>query len=297
MLAITPATLEESVNTANSIKTKVKTKPFKDDIPPGSDKAILTLADGSTIVLDDAQDGDLTHQGNTKLIKLNGKLAYDPSKNNPGEIVYNTISTPRGGKFKIELPDGSLVWLNAASSLHFPTAFRGKSRKVEMTGEAYFEIAKNKDNPFIVTVNGAEVQVLGTHFNVMAYNDEESVKATLLEGSVKFVNGGNSSMLVPGQQAQLQKNGEIKTLSHVDTDHVISWKNGMFHFENADIREVMRQLSRWYNVEVVYKGQILRDPLHAEMPLNTNLSDALNALESTGSAKFEIDDNKIIVTQ
>ena len=284
-------------NTGNLAKTRIKSSPFKNDIPPGSDKAILTLADGSTIVLDDAQDGDLTHQGNTKLIKLNGKLAYDPLKNNPGEIVYNTISTPRGGKFKIELPDGSLVWLNAASSLHFPTAFTGKSRKVEMTGEVYFEIARNKDNPFIVNVNGSEVQVLGTHFNVMAYNDEDAVKTTLLEGSVKFVSGTNSSMLVPGQQSQLLKNGEIKTLNHVDTDYVISWKNGMFHFENADIEDVMRQLSRWYNVEVVFKGQKLHDPLHAELPLNTNLSDALNALESTGSAKFEIEGKKIIVIQ
>jgi len=274
-----------------------KTNSYNNDVPPGSDKAILTLADGSTIALDDAQDGDLTNQGNTKLIKLNGQLAYDPIKNKPGEIVYNTITTPRGGKFKIELPDGSIVWLNAASSLHFPTAFAGKSRKVQMTGEAYFEIARNKDKPFIVDVNGAEVQVLGTHFNIMAYDDEESMETTLLEGSVKFTSGKNFNTLVPGQQSQLMKNGELKMVNHVDVESVVSWKNGMFHFQNADIEEVMRQLSRWYNVEVVFKGQSVHDPLHAELPLNTNLSDALNALESAGSAKFQIEDKRIIVTQ
>jgi ferric-dicitrate binding protein FerR (iron transport regulator) len=278
-------------------KTSAKTITYKNDVSPGTDKAMLTLADGSTIVLDDAHNGNLLNQGNTQLTKLDGELAYDAITAANAEVVYNTISTPRGGKFKIELSDGSVVWLNAASSLHFPTAFAGKTRKVEMTGEAYFDIAKNKDKPFIVTVNGAEVQVLGTHFNVMAYPDEETVKTTLLEGSVKFTNGNHSSMLVPGQQSQLLKNGELKTLDNIDVDYVISWRRGMFHFENADIEDVLRQLSRWYDVEVEFKGRKLHDPLHAEFPLNTNLSDALNALESTGSAKFEIEGKKIIVTQ
>jgi len=274
-----------------------KTTPFKNDVPPGSDNAILTLADGSTIILDDAHNGNLQNQGNTKLIKLDGELSYDPLTAASTEIVYNTISTPRGGKFKIELSDGSVVWLNAASSLHFPTTFTGKTRQVEMTGEAYFDVAKNKNKPFIVKVNSAEVKVLGTHFNIMAYQDEEEVKTTLLEGSVKFTNGNNSNMLVPGQQLQLLKNGELKTFNNVDVDYVTSWRNGMFHFENADIEHVMRQLSRWYNVDVEFKGPKLHDPLHAELPFNTNLSDVLSALESAGSARFEIQGKKIIVIQ
>ena len=141
------------------------------------------------------------------------------------------------------------------------------------------------------------VEVLGTHFNINSYEEESSVKTTLLEGSVKFISGNNSSMLIPGQQLQLLKNGELKTLNNVDVDYVTSWRNGMFHFENADIENVMRQLSRWYDVDVEFKGKKQHDPLHAELPFNTNLSDALNALELTGSAKFEIDGNKIIVIQ
>jgi len=166
-----------------------------------------------------------------------------------------------------------------------------------MTGEAYFDVAKNKNKPFIVKVNSAEVKVLGTHFNIMAYQDEEEVKTTLLEGSVKFTNGNNSNMLVRGQQLQLLKNGELKTFNNVDVDYVTSWRNGMFHFENADIEHVMRQLSRWYNVDVEFKGPKLHDPLHAELPFNTNLSDVLSALESAGSARFEIQGKKIIVIQ
>jgi ferric-dicitrate binding protein FerR (iron transport regulator) len=282
--------------------TTTKNKPFKNDVPPGGDKAVLTLADGSTIVLDDAQNGNLTQQGNTKVIKLNGKLAYDPAKAGAGEIVYNTISTPRGGKYQIELPDGTQVWLNAASSLHFPTAFIGRERKVEITGEAYFEVAPltpkgGQKIPFIVSVNGSEIEVLGTHFNVMAYSDEDAVKTTLLEGSVKFVNGNNTSLLKPGQQSQLLRNGQVKVVSDVDVENVISWKNGMFQFENADMETVMRQLSRWYDVEVVFKSKKLHDPLHVEIPFNTNLSDALKILEEAGTAKFEIEGKRIIVIQ
>jgi transmembrane sensor len=264
---------------------------------PGTDNAVLTLADGSTIMLDDAHNGNLQNQGNTTLTKLDGELTYDPSSATSAEVVYNTISTPRGGKFKIELSDGSIVWLNAGSSIHFPTTFAGETRQVEMTGEAYFDISKNKEKPFVVKVNGAEVKVLGTQFNIMAYPDEDQMKTTLLEGSVKFVSGNNSSMLIPGQQLQLLKTGGLKILNGVDVDYVTAWRNGMFHFENADIEQVMRQLSRWYNVDVEFKGQKLSDPLHAELPFNTNLSDVLAALESTGSARFVIEGKKIVVIQ
>ena len=275
-------------------KTDQNENRFKDDVSPGGDKAILTLADGSTILLNDAQNGTLGRQGNSKIIKLDGKLTYDPAGKNSKEIVYNTISTPNGGQYQLELPDGSLVWLNSTSSIHFPTSFVGKERRVEVAGEAYFEVAKNRDMPFIVSVAGAEVQVVGTHFNVNAYKDENDVKTTLLEGSVKFVHGTNAEMLKPGQQSQLSTNGTVNVVNNVDVERVVAWKNGLFDFESAGIEAVMRQLSRWYDVEIEYKGKT-DDLFIAEMRRNIKLSDALKALELTGRVKFDIQGKKIIV--
>ncbi|MBD0285841.1 MAG: FecR domain-containing protein [Flavisolibacter sp.] len=277
-------------------KTDVNKKDYQRDVPPGGDKAILTLADGSTIMLDEAQNGTLTQQGGTKVMKLGGKLTYNSPTfgGGKGEALYNTLSTPRGGQYQVALPDGSQVWLNAASSIHFPAAFAGKERRVEITGEAYFEVAKNKDMPFIVSISGAEVQVLGTHFNIMAYKEEEAVKTTLLEGSVKFVSGNKESLLQPGQQSQLTKEGQVKVVSGVDVHAVIAWKNGHFDFEGADIGSVMRQFSRWYDVEVIYNKKV-DDLFYAEIPRNTTLSDALKALELTGKVQFKIEGRKIIV--
>jgi transmembrane sensor len=286
--------LSDKIGKKGIVKSEIDQQRFKNDVLPGGDKATLTLADGSTIVLDDAQNGILAQQGNSKIIKLDGKLSYDPTNKNSREIVYNTISTPKGGQYQLELPDGSQVWLNATSSIHFPTSFIGNERRIEVTGEAYFEIARDPNMPFIVSVNNAEVQVLGTHFNVNAYDDEDNVKTTLLEGSVKFVNDGNTNILKPGQQAQLTKEGMIKVVSNVDVDEVVAWKNGMFDFDNARIETVMRQLSRWYDVEIEYKGK--NDDLFiAEMRRKINLSDALKALELTGKVKFDIQGKKIIV--
>lgn len=276
-------------------KTEVNKTGYKGDALPGGEKAVLTLADGSTIVLDDAQNGALTSQGKTKIIKIDGKLAYNSDDAESKEIVYNTISTPRGGQYQIELADGSQVWLNAASSLRFPTAFTGKERRVEVTGEAYFEVAKSKSMPFIVSVNGAEVQVLGTHFNVNAYRDEKVVKTTLLEGMVKFVKGSSSSMLRPGQQSQLTQDGLVKVVSGIDLDNVMAWKNGMIHFEYADIETVMRYLSRWYDVDVDFINKNNKDKFYIEMPQSSKLSDVLRVLELTGKQKFEIEGKKIVV--
>jgi ferric-dicitrate binding protein FerR (iron transport regulator) len=192
------------------------------------------------------------------------------------------------------LPDGSQVWLNAASSLRFPTTFAGKERRVEITGEVYFEVAKNKAMPFIVSVYGAEIQVLGTHFDVMAYNDEPAFKTTLLEGSVKFVKDGNYTMLKPGQQSQLTKSGQLKVVSNVNLTTEVAWKNGFFDFEGLNFETIARQLSRWYNVEVIYDKKI-DDLFYAEIPRNTKLSDVLKALELTGKVHFEIEGTKIIV--
>lgn len=284
----------ENYNNSEIVKAESRDKRFKNDVLPGEDKAVLTLADGSTIMLDDVKNGILTQQGNTKVIKLAGKLAYDPADAESKEVLYNSIVTPRGGQYQIELPDGSLVWLNAASSLRFPTAFIGKDRRVEITGEAYFEVTKNKSMPFIVNVEGSEIQVLGTHFNVMAYKEESYTKTTLLEGSVKFVHGNISSIIKPGQQTQLANSGQFKVLDNIDTDAVIAWKNGNFDFDGVDIETVMRQLSRWYNVEVKYnkKTNIL---FYAEIPRNTKLSEVLQALEYTSKVKFVIDGKKIVV--
>ena len=276
------------------VNAAVNSQRFKNDVSPGGDKAILTLADGSTILLDEAQNGTLAKQGNSKIIKLGGKLSYDLINKDPKEVVYNTISTPNGGQYQLELPDGSLVWLNSSSSIHFPTAFIGKQRRIEITGEAYFEIAKNRDMPFIVSVNNAEVQVLGTHFNINSYNDEDDIKTTLLEGSVKFISGASTNILKPGQQSQLAKNGNVKIASDVNVDEVIAWKNGLFAFENANIETVMRQLSRWYDVEIEYKGKP-DDLFIAEMRRNIKLSDALKALELTGKVRFEINGKRIVV--
>jgi len=294
LLLVSVFLLNDKIGKKGIAKTETDHQRFKNDVLPGGEKATLTLADGSTIVLDEAQNGTIAQQGNSKIIKLDGKLSYDPTNKNSREIVYNTISTPKGGQYQLELPDGSKVWLNATSSIHFPTSFTGTTRRIEITGEAYFEIAKNPNMPFIVTVNNSEVQVLGTHFNINAYNDEDNVKTTLLEGSVRFVNDDNINILKPGQQAQLTKDGMTKVVSNVDVDEVVAWKNGMFDFENAGIETVMRQLSRWYDVEIEYKGET-DDLFIAEMPRNIKLSDALKALELTGKVKFDIQGKKIIV--
>lgn len=270
------------------------TNKFKNDVSPGGNKATLRLADGSVIMLDETKNGILTQQGTANIIKIDGKLLYDITPEKINQVVYNTISTPKRGQYQLELSDGTLVWLNASSSIHFPTSFVGKERRVEITGEAYFEVAKDANKPFIVSVNSSEVQVLGTHFNINAYSDEDEVRTTLLEGSVKFVDGNNSSFLEPGQQSQLTKDRNVRVIKDVDVNGVVAWKNGQFNFDNAGIESIMRQLSRWYDVDIEYKGKT-DDIFVAEMSRNIKLSDVLKALELTGRVKFEIEGNKIIV--
>ncbi|MEJ7587253.1 MAG: FecR family protein [Ferruginibacter sp.] len=267
---------------------------FKNDVAPGGDKAILTLADGTAIILDDVKNGTLARQGNTRVIKINGKLNYHVLGTGNGEVLYNTIATPRGGQYQVELPDGSKVWLNAASSLRFPTTFTGKSRRVEINGEVYFEVAKHKSMPFIVGVNGAEIQVIGTHFNVMAYNDESTIQTTLLEGSVKFSKDASNTSLKPGQQLQVTKQGKFKMLDDVDIDKVVAWKNGFFDFEGSDFETIAKQLSRWYDTEVMYTRKF-DELFYAVIPRDTKLSDVLKALELTGKVRFRIEGKKIIV--
>ncbi|HEY0609470.1 MAG TPA: FecR domain-containing protein [Chitinophaga sp.] len=287
--------------------TPAATASYKHDIPPGTNRATLTLADGTVITLDSAQNGTLAQQGNTKVIKLDsGRLAYEGSKAAAGKgILYNTIYTPRGGQYQITLPDGSRVWLNAASSLRFPTAFADGERKVEISGEVYFEIAtltdkRKKKVPFIIDVKtpssltNARIAVLGTHFNVMAYDDEKSVDVTLLEGAVNVSGAQGDSRLKPGQQAQLNKQGTLKVVPDADIVAVMAWKNGLFQFHNADLPAVLRQLSRWYDVDIEYKGTIPQREFEGEIQRDLTLSQVLRILEKN-QVNISIEGNKMVV--
>ncbi|MBP8114121.1 MAG: FecR family protein [Chitinophagaceae bacterium] len=272
-----------------------KTNSLNSDVVPGGNKAILTLADGSTIILDNAANGNLTEQGNTKVIKLDdGQLAYNTLNEKPTEIVYNTISTPRGGQYQLTLADGTKVWLNAASTLRFPATFSGNERKVELTGEGYFEVAKNAAMPFKVSVNNMTVEVLGTHFNINSYSDEASIKTTLLEGAVKVTNGDAVQMLSPSNQAQLTADGEIRLNRNVDIEDVVAWKNGIFNFSGTAIENIMRQISRWYDLDVSYEGAISKETFSGVVSRNSNLSQVLKIMEQAG-VKFKIEGKKIIV--
>lgn len=266
------------------------------DVLPGGRKALLTLGNGTVITLDDAANGPLAKQGASTVIKLNGKLDYKVSSPGNQETVYNTISTPRGGQYQVELPDGSMVWLNAVSSIRFPTAFTGPERRVDITGEAYFEVAKNRDHPFVVAVNGSEVTVMGTHFNVMAYPDEALLQTTLFEGSVAFSHNNQTLVLNPLEQSRLNKKGGLDKIRDPDAEDVIAWKNGLFHFDNADIRTVMRQLARWYDVDVEYRITPDDNLYHVEMPRSSKLSSVLKVLELTANIHFSIEERRIIVS-
>lgn len=227
------------------------------DVGPGANKAVLTLADGSVITLDSAGNR-IMQQGNTVVHQQGGQLQYQ-ARAFSGAVSYNTLTTPRGGQFQVRLPDGTKVWLNAASSLRYPTAFTGRERMVEVAGEAYFEVSGNAGLPFRVKIRDqAAVEVLGTCFNINAYNDEAVISTTLLEGRVRVIKGRSSAVLSPNQQAQMEESGKgaIKVMTNVDPDKVVAWKNGLFNFDGAGLEEVMRQIARWYNIEVAYEKGI-----------------------------------------
>ncbi|GGN07138.1 iron dicitrate transporter FecR [Dyadobacter beijingensis] len=267
------------------------------DLPPGGNKATLTLGDGSSIVLDGAENGSLASEGGTNVIKSKkGELVYSSSGKSGLAAVFNTVATPKGGQYHIVLPDGSKAWLNAVSSLRFPTAFRGKERKVEITGEVYFEVAHNAKMPFIVTTAHAQVRVLGTHFNVMAYPDENVLKTTLLEGSVQVSNSaGKSAMLSPGQQARIKSlSGQIGIADNIDIEKEMAWKNGYFQFQDDNLEQVMRQISRWYDVEVVYEGMPGKETFTGRLPRNANVSKVFKILSLSG-VRCRIEGKSIVV--
>ncbi|QEH41816.1 FecR family protein [Chitinophaga sp. XS-30] len=270
------------------------TTRYSNDIPPGGNKAILTLADGSTITLDDAGPGALAQQGSTQIVKTGtGSLAYN-SVAGDGVVHYNTLTTPFGGRYQVVLPDGSRVWLNAGSSLRYPTAFAGNSREVELSGEAYFEVTGNAAKPFRVRAqDGTSVEVLGTHFNVSAYAGESQSTTTLLEGAVQVSKGQGNSRLAPGQQAIA--GNTVQVLANADINAAVAWKNGLFMFNDADIETIMKQLSRWYDIEVVYEGGPVKELFNATIPRDVPVSKVFELLELTNLIHFKIDGKKVTV--
>jgi transmembrane sensor len=264
------------------------------EIVPGSNKAMLTLTDGSIIILDSTGTRAIK-QGTTAIHEHSGQLQY--LQHEQATVAgRNTLTTPRGGQYRLRLPDGSEIWLNAASSITYPTAFTGNRRKVAITGEVYMEIAKNENMPFEVSVNGIEITVLGTRFNINAYKDEPSITTTLLEGAVKVSRGNNDQLLMPGQQEQILPDGKIEIVNDIDTASVIAWKNGMFSFNDADIPAVMRQVNRWYDAEIVYQSEVSQHFM-GSIPRTVPVSKLLTMLELTGRLHFKIDGRRIIVTQ
>lgn len=270
------------------------------DISPGGNRAVLVLADGSQVLLDSIANGMITQQGGVKVIKLkSGELAYDFSGGDAQSVSYNSIRTPRGGQYQITLADGSRVWLNSMSSIRFPTSFHGNERIVEITGEAYFEVAKDASRPFHVKAENLDVEVLGTHFNISAYSDDESLKTTLLEGSVKVSNGNANVTLKPGQQVgALSKGGGLGKVKTADLAEVMAWKNHEFLFNETGLGDALRELSRWYDFEPVVEGNISPTYLYGSISRDKKLSEVLKIMEATG-LQFRIEKsgstNRLIV--
>ena len=261
-------------------------------IHTGGNVAILTLANGQQIVLNTAKNGTLASQGGTQISKsTDGQIVYNvATSNTSGQVAYNTISTPRGGEYQVILPDSSHVWLNAASSIRFPTAFTGNTREVTITGEAYFEVAHNAAKPFKVKSGSQTIEVLGTHFNVNAYADEPVIKTTLLQGSVRL-NG--STMLKPGEQGV--NNGNQISVSQANTEDAIAWKDGKFKFTNENIADLMRKIARWYDVDVSYEGNMAGKNFSGSVSRFDDISKILNVLQSTNTIRFKIEERRITV--
>ncbi|EOR96293.1 putative anti-sigma factor [Arcticibacter svalbardensis MN12-7] len=259
-------------------------------VTPGGNVATLTLADGSTIKLNEERSGKLGVQGNAAIVKKgSGELVYQTIDKLNSTPTYNTLSTPRGGQYKITLPDGSRAWLNAASSIEYPTAFNTNERRVKINGEVYFEVMPNKSKPFIVSTEGQDIQVLGTHFNVNAYKDEEVIRTTLIEGSVKITLPSNRfSILIPGQQSVVVPGTDHITLNKADTEAASGWKDGNIYFNNTDLKGVLRQLARWYDVDIDPSG-IPERKLNGIISRDVNLSVVLHAIEKTSDLRLKIE--------
>lgn len=263
---------------------------------PGLHRAMIKLSNGQTVFLDSSGNGLLANQGNVKIERnTEGQIVYNGSTQ---DVLYNQLYNPRGSKvINLKLSDGSMVWLNAGSSIQYPVSFNAGNRVVTVTGEAYFEVAKNAQKPFIANANGLQVEVLGTHFNINAYEDEPSIRATLLEGSVKVYKAndpGQAITLQPGQQAKAVKGDMVRLVENTDMEQVMAWKNGLFQFREDGIETIMRQLACWYDVQVVFEGEIPKDKFGGNLPRDADLSVILKALEQS-QVHFRIEGKKIIV--
>ena len=266
------------------------------DPQPGKNGAILTLADGRSLVLDSMADGLVASQGNTHITLNNGRVLYGINKDGSSiPAGMNTLRTPRGRQYQLQLHDGTKVWLNAASSITYPTVFNSKERTVKVTGEVYFEVVKNKAAPFKVELaDKTKVEVLGTHFNINAYDTESSFNTTLLEGAVRIrTKNGSPVLMKPGEQVQVHGQ-EVKLVKNVNLEHVMAWKNGLFSFADANLETVMRQLSRWYDVDVMFEGPVPHIEFNGEIDRNLTLSQVLNGLSAT-RINYKIKDEKTIV--
>lgn len=281
-------------------------QPVPSILPATGQKATLTLSDGKVISLDDSKDGMLAQDAGARVNKKGDALVYhadksSQQKNTSQPVAYNTVSTPKGGFYKLSLPDQSFVWLNAESSIRFPTAFAGKERRVAVTGEAYFEVMKKADQPFIVSINdgASEVRVLGTHFNISAYKDLSAITTTLLQGRVEVASGHKEAVISPGQQAVITgiaaSTPKIEVAA-ANTEEAVAWKNGYFSFQGATVQEIMRETKRWYDIDVEYQSQIPGNFI-AYLPRNLPLNSLLKILEATDKVKFSIDGKKVTVTQ
>ncbi|SHM72476.1 FecR family protein [Chitinophaga sp. CF418] len=265
------------------------------DVPPGKNGAVLTLANGSQILLDSSSNGVLAQQGDARLLKEEGRLNYRKDGIlGKGAPVYNMITTPRGRQFKLVLSDGTQVLLNAGSSIRFPTVFAGRERRVEISGEAYLEVAQTADMPFVIQLNKSEVVVLGTQFNVTDYSDEDNSRTTLLEGAVKLRTATQEMVLRPGQQVRMERNNGHLSAKTVDTDQIIAWTRNRLSFDNTDFADLMRQVSRWYDVDIVYKGKVPDIHIGGSLHRNVNLSIVMEFLGANG-VHYSISDRTITI--
>jgi len=263
-------------------------KPGQPEVKPGKNGAMLILADGTRLVLDSLQNGIVAAQGNVNAVLKDGQLSYTSGKEQTSEVVYNTISVPNSRIFRIALPDGTQVWLNSGSSIRYPIAFTGSQRQVEITGEVYFEVVKNRKMPFRVRVyDRAEIEVLGTHFNVNAYENEDAINTTLLEGSVRvlarregFPDAQLVQVLQPGQQLQLS--ATASNIVEPDIEKVIAWKEGLFDFDGMELRTALKQIARWYDVEVVYKDKVPNVKFYGRISRNISLNGLIRGFEGSG---------------
>ncbi|RKR80362.1 FecR family protein [Mucilaginibacter gracilis] len=270
---------------------------IKHEIVPGSTKAVLILGNGKKLVLNNAKNGLLAMQGSAEVQKTaTGEVIYTNTEPGTDVPLYNTMTTPVGGEYRLTLADGTQVWLNAASSIKYPTAFKESERKVEITGEVYFEVAHDAAKPFLVITGKQTVEVLGTHFNINAYPDESTVKTTLLTGSIRISSVGKVALLKPGEQSQVNERGGITKLDHANIEEAVSWKNGYFRFNNENIRSVMHKLSRWYDVDIKYDGAVSDEGYYGTISKYKTISEVLEMLQQTKGVHFKIEGRRIVVT-